>query len=88
MFNAYVENAGLTVDIWSTPYYTVELSSSGKYNVTGGGYKMGTETPCHPSSPKSGFTITDTRTIFLNGEQVKSDTWVSHYGSVSGTKCS
>jgi vancomycin resistance protein YoaR len=89
MFNAYVENAGLTVDIWSTPYYyPVELSSSGKYNITHGGYKIGTATPCRPSSSKDGFTITDTRTIYLDGELVKTDTWVSHYGSVSGTKCS
>ena len=87
MFNAYVENAGLTVDIWSTPYYTVEPSSSGKYNVSGGGYRTETTTPCYSSSPKSGFSISDTRNVYLNGELVKSETRVSHYRAVAGVKC-
>ncbi len=87
MFNAYVEDAGLRVDIWSTPYYTVEGSTSGKYNIRGGGYKTVTTTPCHPSSSKSGFSISDTRNVYLDGELVKSETRISNYRAVSGTKC-
>lgn len=87
MFNAYLDGPGLRVDIWSTPYYTVEASSSGKYDVTGGGYKTSTETPCHPSAPKSGFTITDTRKVFLDGELLRTETRVSRYRAVAGTQC-
>ncbi|MCJ7826844.1 MAG: VanW family protein, partial [Demequinaceae bacterium] len=87
MFNAYIEDAGLRVDIWSTPYYTVEASSSGKYNIAGGGYRTVTTTPCYSSYPKSGFTITDTRNIYLDGELIKTEKRVSTYRAVSGTKC-
>ena len=34
-----------------------------------------------------GFSITDTRTIFLDGELVKTETRVSTYRAVSGVRC-
>lgn len=88
IINAYVESARLHVDIWSTPYYTVETTSSGKYNVREGGHVVKPAGPdCTRESAKQGFTITNTRYVYLNGELVKEEPYTWTYRAVPSVTC-
>ncbi len=88
LINAYVEDAQLHVDFWSTHYYDTESSSSGMFNVHHGGRVAVTDRPCTNTAGKDGFSITDTRTVYLDGVLVKQETRTSSYKSVPGTLCS
>ncbi len=78
VMNSYVENNRLYVEVWSTPYYTVETSNSGKLNVVQPGVTVLNSPDCEPSAAgEAGFTITNYRKVFLDGTLVKdeADTW-------------
>ena len=62
LINAYVEDAKIHVDFWSTPYYVVDGSSS---TTPPAGWGVGCAKP--------GFTITDYRKVSLNGTVVKDE---------------
>jgi vancomycin resistance protein YoaR len=87
VINSYLENGRIYVDLWSTPHYEVEASSSGHFNPTTAKYRTKTDTPCSPSSPKGGFTVTDYRKVYLDGEIVKDETQTWTYRAVPGIRC-
>ncbi|WP_297082367.1 VanW family protein [uncultured Demequina sp.] len=78
LINSYVDGGRLHVDIWSTPHFEVENSVGPKTNVTQPGVKEVRAANCEAKGPgQPGFTITNTRRVFLDGEQVDEniDTW-------------
>ncbi|WP_430867517.1 VanW family protein [Demequina aurantiaca] len=78
VMSSYVKNNSLYVDIWSTPYYTVTTYASPRSNVVQPTTVELDRADCQPSGGGSaGFTISNTRTVFLKGEQVDktTDTW-------------
>jgi vancomycin resistance protein YoaR len=87
LVNAYVENASVTVDLWSTPYYTVETVSSGKYNVRNGGTQYSDDPACQRQGASQGFTITNTRYVYLEGELVKEEPFTWTYRAVPAIVC-
>jgi len=62
LVNAYVEDASVHVDFWSTPHYEVEASRS---RTPPAGWGQGCAKP--------GFSITDYREVYLDGELVKDE---------------
>ncbi|MDN4477671.1 VanW family protein [Demequina sp. SYSU T00039] len=88
VMSAYIEDAKLTVEIWSTPYYTVKTSASARTNVTPITTVELDDPDCeaYPGG-EDGFTITNTRERYVDGELVdrKSLTWT--YRPDNAVKC-
>jgi hypothetical protein len=82
-----VEDARIYVDMWSTPYFTVETSDSGKYNIRNGGTVVQSGPECVSESAKQGFTITNTRRIYLDGELVSEEPFTWTYRAVPRVIC-
>ncbi|MCI1674879.1 MAG: VanW family protein [Ancrocorticia sp.] len=76
--------------LWSTKYWDVKVSDSGKYNIVQPGTKNNPAADCEPMGAGGvGFTVTVTRTVSLNG-QVNDDlsgsmTW--RYDPVDAVTC-
>ncbi|WNM25111.1 VanW family protein [Demequina capsici] len=88
VMNSYVEGGRLHVDIWSTPYYTVQTQASDKTNVVQPGVKKLTSSSCSPKSAgQAGFTITNYRQVFLNGDQVKDESYTWTYAPDDAIEC-
>lgn len=63
LIEAWVGGGRVHTRLWSTPYWTVTSSSSGKYNFTDPGTEYNTASNCKPESGgKQGFSINVTRT--------------------------
>ncbi|WP_144276301.1 VanW family protein [Demequina sp. NBRC 110053] len=78
VINSYTDGGSLHVDVWSTPHFEVETSASPKTNVTQPGTKEVRSANCEAKGPgQPGFTITNTRVVTLDGEEVDRnvDTW-------------
>lgn len=87
LINSYVENARVYVDIWSTPYYTVETEASGHYNITSAATIYDSSPGCTPESPKQGFTVTNIRRVYLDGELVAEEPYTWTYRAVPRIIC-
>ncbi|MDN4472794.1 VanW family protein [Demequina zhanjiangensis] len=86
--NSYVEAGRLHVDIWSTPYYTVETQASGKRNVVQPGVTEVSAANCSAKGAgQPGFTITNYRQVFLDGEQVKDEDYTWTYRPDNAIRC-
>ncbi|MFN3867149.1 MAG: VanW family protein, partial [Demequina sp.] len=78
VFNSYLNGGKLYVDIWSTEHFEVTTAASPKTNVVQPGVRDVTSESCEAKGPgQPGFTITNTRTVSLDGEVVdtNSHTW-------------
>lgn len=88
VLNSYIENGRLYVDIWSTKHFEVKTHASPKSNIRQPGVKEVTAANCEPKGKgQPGFTITNTRTVLLDGQEVEttSDTWT--YRPDDAIKC-
>ncbi|WP_160297435.1 VanW family protein [Demequina flava] len=88
VMNSYVSGGRLYVDMWSTPHFDVETYASDKTNVRSPGVQEVDNANCEAKGPgQDGFTITNTRKVFLDGEQVDEnvDTWT--YEPDDAIKC-
>ncbi|WP_159451353.1 VanW family protein [Demequina sp. NBRC 110054] len=88
VFNSYVEDGYVHVDVWSTPYYTVETQASDKTNIVQPGVdKISSANCAAKSAGQPGFTITNYRQVFLDGEQVKDESFTWTYNPDDAVKC-
>ncbi|WP_084129367.1 VanW family protein [Demequina sp. NBRC 110055] len=88
LFNSYISGGDLHVDVWSTPHFEVETWASDKTNITQPGVDEVTADNCQAKGPgEPGFTITNTRVVTLDGEEVDRnvDTWT--YAPNDAIKC-
>ncbi|MFV0285735.1 MAG: VanW family protein, partial [Demequina sp.] len=78
VFNSYISGNNLHVDVWSTKYFEVTTEASAKTNIKSPGVKEVSSANCEAhGAGESGFTITNTRTVKLDGEVVAEEpfTW-------------
>lgn len=78
VMSSYVANNRLYVDIWSTPYFTVKTAASPRTNVVQPKTVKLDRADCEPSGGGgAGFTISNTRTVYLEGKEVDktTNTW-------------
>jgi len=88
VMNAYVENNRLYVDIWSTPYYTVETQKSDRSRVVPAGVKVITDPRCVPSGAgNAGFTVTNYRQVYRGDDLVKDESYTWTYAPDSAVQC-
>jgi len=88
IMNSYVENGYLNVDIWSTPYYTVKTKASPKTNFTQPKYVELSGPDCLAKGPgEPGFTITNTRWVYLGDALNEKRSWTWTYKPDNGVRC-
>ena len=78
VMQAYVADGQLTVRIWSTKHYEVKTNDSGQKDVVETSVVKSDDPGCEPyPGGEDGFTITNFRKVYLDGQLVKdeSDTW-------------
>lgn len=88
IMNAYVEGGYLNVDIWSTPYYTVKTWASPKTNIKQPTTVTSNASDCLAKSPgEPGFTITNTRSVYLGDAIAEKRSWTWTYKPDNGVRC-
>ncbi|WP_062379881.1 VanW family protein [Demequina pelophila] len=89
VMSAYVDGGTeFTVDIWSTPHFTVKTYASDKRNVTQPTTVDVSDSRCEPSTPgQAGFTITNTREVYLGDELVDTTDFTWTYRPDNGVNC-
>ncbi|WP_166846213.1 VanW family protein [Isoptericola sp. BMS4] len=88
VMQSWVSGGELHVAIWSTPYYDVKTSSSGKQNVVPKSTVHNTGAGCagYPGG-NDGFTITNYRQVFHDGEKVKDESFTWTYKPDNAVVC-
>jgi len=80
LLQSWVADGYVYVRIWSTPYYTVETTTSGRSNVVQPRTVYSQSPTCEPQSAGNpGFRVTVTRTVYLDGVQKKHESWTTTY---------
>ena len=88
IMNSYVANGKLTVDIWSTPYYTVKTKSSPKTNFKQPHVVESSNSNClNKGNGQPGFSITHTRWVYLGDVLHEKRSWSWTYRPDNGIKC-
>ncbi len=88
IMNSYVQGGYLNVDIWSTPYYTVKTEASRKTNVKQPTIVNSSAKGCEPHGKgQAGFTITNTRWVYLGDKLTEKRSWTWTYKPDNGVRC-
>ena len=88
LLQSWVEGGRVWVRIWSTPYWTVESSTSGRSNVRHPTTVYSQSPTCEPQSAGNpGFTVTVTRRVLLNGEEQSTESWTVTYKPQNAIVC-
>ncbi len=82
-----VQSGSLTVRIWSTEYYEVSTSTSGRSNIREFETIYDTADGCVAQDGVPGFDVTVYRTVTLHGEVVKDEAEPVHYQPAAQIHC-
>ncbi len=75
------------VEMWSTKYWDIEASVSGKRNFRSGSTIYDTSPECTPQAAIQGFDVDVTRTFKQNGQVVKTETDTAVYRAGDAVVC-
>lgn len=88
LVQSWVEGGRVYVRIWSTPYFTVESSTSGRSNVVYPTTVYSQSPTCTPQSAgNQGFTVTVTRRVLLDGVEQDTESWTVRYKPQNAVVC-
>ncbi|NTW38626.1 MAG: vanomycin resistance protein VanB [Cellulomonadaceae bacterium] len=88
LVQAYVEAGRVHVKIWSTPYFTVESSTSGRSGVVQPTTVYSQSPTCEAQSAGNpGFTVTVTRRVLLQGVEQETRSWTVRYKAQNHVVC-
>src|SRR5665648_604827 len=88
LVQSWVEGGRVYVRIWSTPYWTVESTTSGRSGVTSPTTVYSQAPTCEAQSAgNSGFTVTVTRRVLLNGVENSTESWTVRYKPQNAIVC-
>ncbi|MBE3074036.1 MAG: VanW family protein, partial [Actinobacteria bacterium] len=88
LVQSWVEGGRVYVRIWSTPYWTVESTTSGRSGVTSPTTVYSQSPTCEAQSAgNSGFTVTVTRRVLLNGVESSTESWTVRYKPQNAIVC-
>ncbi len=80
LVQAWVADGHLHVRLWGTEHFDVDSHTSDRFNFTQPTTVYNTSASCVPhNSPERGFTVTNTRVVSLDGEEVKRESWTTRY---------
>lgn len=78
----------LVVQLWSSPYFHVGVTSSGRYDVVGPDVQHGSGADCVPRTGSPGFQVDVTRTIRAAGSGNRVEKTNTRYSPVATVVCS
>lgn len=88
VLNSYVDDDRLHVDVWSTPHFTVRTEASDRTNIVKARMVTADHEGCLDTPVGSdGFTITNTREVYLDGELVDTRAYTWTYSPNNGVTC-
>jgi len=88
VLQAWIADGHVHVAAWSTKYWTVESSTSGRSNVKPAGVSYSLSPTCQPQSAGSGgFSVTVTRKVSLNGELKSTESTTTTYKAANKIVC-
>lgn len=88
LVQGYVADGRAWVRIWSTKHFTVETEKSGRSNVVAPTTVYSQSPTCEPQGAGNpGFTVTNTRKVYLAGELVDTDTLTWRYKPQNKVVC-
>jgi vancomycin resistance protein YoaR len=88
LMQSWVSGGELHVRIWSTEHYEVRTSDSGKRNVVPTTTVHRTGADCEPyPAGNDGFSITNYRKVYLDGDLVKDESYSWTYKPDNGIVC-
>lgn len=88
VMQGWVGGGQLHVRVWGTKYYTVESSQSGKSGIVAPRTVVNNSPECLPSGAgQPGFSITNTRTRYLDGKKVDSKSYTHTYVPQNNVVC-
>lgn len=88
LVQAFVADGRLHVRIWSTPYWTVESSTSGRWGVVSPTTVYSQSPTCSPQSAGNpGFSVEVTRRVLLDGVLADEESWVVTYRPQNRVVC-
>ena len=88
LVEAWVGGGQQHVRLWSTKYWQVEESRSGRYAITAPGERVNTAADCVPEAAgPSGFTIDIFRERWRDGSLVDEQSWTWTYQPWHKTVC-
>ncbi|MDO7868920.1 VanW family protein [Nocardioides jiangxiensis] len=77
----------VTVSMWSTKFWDISATTSGRYNVVEPGSRVSKAPDCEPQEPNTGFDIDVYRHFRRNGEEVRVEKMHTHYDSADKVTC-
>ncbi len=91
ILDSYVANNRVYVAVWSTPHYTVETQASSWTDIVQP-TRVEVDITQNPecvdtAATEPGFLITNYRQVYLDGEQVKDESFTWRYAPHNGVKC-
>lgn len=88
VMQAFVSNGQLTVRIWSTKYYTVQESNSGRSNIVPKSVIRDSSPDCEPyPGGEDGFSISINRQVLRDGQVVKENSFSHSYNPDNPVVC-
>jgi vancomycin resistance protein YoaR len=88
LIQSWVEGGRVYVRIWSTPYWTVESSTSGRSGVVSPTTVYSQSPTCESQGAgNSGFTVTVTRRVLLQGVEQSVESWTVRYKPQNAIVC-
>lgn len=88
LVQGFVADGRAWVRIWSTKHFTVETEKSGRSNVVAPTTVYSQSATCEPQGAGNpGFTVTNTRKVYLAGELVDTDTLTWRYKPQNKVVC-
>ena len=88
LLQSFVKDGKVTVRAWSTPYYEVKSTTSGRSGVVYPKTQYSTAPGCIAQGAGSpGFTVTVTRKVYLEGELVKDEPRTWRYNPQNAVVC-
>ena len=80
LVQSWVSGGRFHVRLWGTKHFEVSSHTSDRFNFTQPTTVYNTASSCVPhNSPERGFTVTNTRVVSLDGEEVERESWTTRY---------
>ncbi len=88
LLQSWVEGGRVYVRVWSTKYFTVETTTSGRSNVRQPTTVYSQSPTCEAQrAGNPGFTVTVTRRVLLNGAEQSNQHWTTTYKPQNAIVC-
>jgi len=88
LLSSYVRDGRFYVEVWGTKHFEVQTAKSARSHITAPTTRYSQAAGCIPQSAgNSGFEVTNTRTLLLDGEEVEKTSFTWRYNPQDAIVC-